>query len=128
MKLQEQISRILREEYNNKIIYPFDKIEKFVKWFNDEYGDYSNKQGWAIFDSDTELPNEKYHSVRNYRGKILNGYYWQIQRLDNPDENEALFGKLSNDLDADRMARKIGIMVDEFGVIYGYDGVSFLEN
>jgi hypothetical protein len=116
------------KDNSKKIIYPFDKIEKFVKWFNDEYGDYSNKQGWAIFDSDTELPNEKYHSVRNYRGKILNGYYWQIQRLDNPDENEALFGKLSNDLNADRMARKIGIMVDEFGVIYGYDGVSFLEN
>jgi hypothetical protein len=126
MNLQENIKRILREEYDDKIIYPFDKIEKFVKWFNDEYGDYSNKQGWAIFDSDTEIPNKKYHSIRNYKGKKLNGYYWQIQRLDNPDENEALFGKLPNDLEADRMARKIGIMVDEYGVVIGWDGQLFI--
>jgi len=128
MNLQESIRRILREELNEKIIYPFDKIGKLVNWFNDEYGDYPNKQGWAIFDSDTELPNEKYHSIRNYKGKTLNGYYWQVQRLDNPEEGEALFGRLYNDFDADRMARKLGLMVDEFGVIYGYDGVSFLDN
>ena len=128
MNLKQTIRKVLREELNEKIIYPFDKIGKLVSWFNDEYGDYPNKQGWAIFDSDTELPNEKYHSVRNYKGKTLNGYYWQVQRLDNPGEGEALFGRLYNDFDADRMARKLGLMVDEFGVIYGYDGVSFLEN
>ena len=128
MNLKQTIRKVLREELNEKIIYPFDKIGKLVSWFNDEYGDYPNKQGWAIFDSDTELPNEKYHSVRNYKGKTLNGYYWQVQRLDNPEEGEALFGRLYNDFDADRMARKLGLMVDEFGVIYGYDGVSFLEN
>lgn len=128
MNLQQTIKKILREELNEKIIYPFDKIGKLVSWFNDEYGDYPNKQGWAIFDSDTELPNEKYHSIRNYKGKTLNGYYWQVQRLDNPEEGEALFGRLYNDFDADRMARKLGLMVDDFGVIYGYDGVSFLDN
>jgi len=128
MNLKENIQRILREETKDKILYPFDKIGKFVKWFNDEYGDYQNKQGWAIFDSDSEIPNEKYNSVRTYKGKTLSGYYWQIQRLDNPGDNEALFGKLSSDFEADRMARKLSIMVDEYGVIYGYDGVSFLDN
>jgi hypothetical protein len=126
MNLQEQIRRILREEHDDKIIYPFDKIQKFVKWFNDEYGDYSNKQGWAIFDSDTEIPNKKYHSIRNYGGKILNSYYWQIQRLDSTEEGEALFGRLSNDFDADRLARKVGIMVDEYGVVIGWDGQLFI--
>jgi len=34
--------------------------------------------------------------------KIMNvennhGYYWQVQRLDNPEDDEALLGKLQND-------------------------------
>lgn len=114
------------QDFDHKIFYDFDKIGKFVNWFNTEYGDYPTKQGWAIFDSDTELPNEKYHSERTYNGKILTGYYWQVQRLDNPDDDEALFGRLYNDYQADDLARKTGLMVDEYGVVYGWDGQSFL--
>jgi hypothetical protein len=109
-----------------KIFYDFDKIKKFVDWFQSEYSEYTTKQGWAIFDSDTEIPNEKYHSERTLNGKILNGYYWQVQRLDNPEDDEALFGKLQNDFKADDLARKLGLMVDEYGVVYGFDGQSFL--
>jgi hypothetical protein len=87
---------------------------------------HTTKQGWAIFDSDTEIPNEKYHSERTLNGKILNGYYWQVQRLDDPGDDEALFGKLQNDFKADDLARKLGLMVDEYGVVYGFDGQSFL--
>ena len=50
-------------EFNNKegkIIYDFDKVTKLINYFNSEYEDYPNKQGWGIFDSDTEIPNEKY--------------------------------------------------------------------
>ena len=28
------------KDFNSKIEYPFYKIEKFVKWFLNEYGDY----------------------------------------------------------------------------------------
>ena len=114
------------QDFDHKIFYDFDKIGKFVNWFNTEYEDYPTKQGWAIFDSDTELPNKKYHSERTYKGKILTGYYWQVQRLDNPDDGEALFGRLYNDFQADDLARKTGLMVDEYGVVYGWDGQSFL--
>ena len=109
-----------------KIFYDFDKIKKFVDLFQSEYSEYTTKQGWAIFDSDTEIPNEKYHSVRTLNGKKLNGYYWQVQRLDDPGDDEALFGKLQNDFKADDLARKLGLMVDEYGVVYGFDGQSFL--
>lgn len=114
-------------DFDEKIFYDFDKIGKFVKWFQSEYGDYATKQGWAIFDSDTEIPNQKYRSQRTYQGKILTGYYWQVQRLDNPGEGEALFGRLENDFKADDLARKLGLMVDEYGVVYGWDGTSFLD-
>jgi hypothetical protein len=114
------------KDFNNKIFYDYDKIKKFVDWFESEYGDYALKQGWAIFDSDTELPNEKYHSERTYNGKILNGYYWQVQRLDSPGKDEAQFGILDNDTQADELARKLGLMVDKYGVVYGWDGQSFL--
>lgn len=115
------------KDFNDKIFYDFDKIKKFVDWFQSEYSDYANKQGWAIFDSDTEIPNEKYYSERTYMGKRLSGYYWQVQRLDNPADDEALFGKLGSDLIADNLARKLGLMVDEYGVVYGWKGQSFLE-
>lgn len=54
------------------------------------------------------------------------GYYWQVQRLDNPEDDEALLGKLQNDFKADDLARKLGLMVDEYGVVYGFNGKSFL--
>jgi len=114
------------KDFDFKVFYDFDKIKKFVDWFQSEYGDYALKQGWSIFDSDTEEPNEKYHSERTYKGKKLNGYYWQVQRLDSPEDDEALFGKLKNDYAADDLARKLGLMVDEYGVVYGWDGKSFL--
>ena len=114
------------QDQPEKIFYDFDKIKKFVDWFQSEYSEYTTKQGWAIFDSDTEIPNKKYHSERTYNGKILNGYYWQVQRLDDPEDGEALFGKLPNDFNADDLARKLGLMVDEYGVVYGWDSQSFL--
>ena len=114
------------KDFDFKVFYDFDKIKKFVDWFQSEHGDYALKQGWSIFDSDTEQPNEKYHSERTYKGKKLNGYYWQVQRLDSPEDDEALFGKLKNDYAADDLARKLGLMVDEYGVVYGWDGKSFI--
>ena len=131
--MKNLIRKILRESMHvdswgrlhdneSKILYPFKKIEKFVEWFQEEYGDYAKRQGWAIFDSDTELPNIK------YKHEPTNKYhsFWQIQRLDNPDENEALFGKLKDDYVADDLAKKLGIMVDEFGVVIGWDGELFI--
>lgn len=131
---ESQYNRILNEvlvydnesgELKDKILYPFDRIGNFVKWFTEEYGNYPETQGWAIFDSDTEVPNEKYHSDRKYMGRYVGGY-WQIQKLDSPGEDEGL-GNVPTDDAADELAKKLGIMVDEYGIVYGYDGMSFLE-
>ena len=114
------------KDFNSKIEYPFDKIGKFVGWFIDEYGDYPEKQGWTIFHSDTLIPDEKYHSDRIWKDINVGGY-WQVQRLDFPGEGEALIGRLDNDDSADDLAKKMGLMVDEYGVVYGWNGQSFLE-
>lgn len=106
----------------SKIVYPHKKIGKFVDWFQKEYGDYASKQGWAIFDSDTELPNTKYKSES---GNKFHSYY-QVQRLDSPEEGEALFGKLKNDHQADVLAKKLGLVLDEFGVVIGWNGENFI--
>ena len=135
MNLQEEILRIQsimesmyvdewgRLHYEEeKIIYPFKKISKFVDWFQQEYKDYAAKQGWAIFDSDTEVPNIKYkHEPDNKRWS-----YFQVQRLDNPAEDEALFGRLSDDMQADELAKKLGLVLDEFGVIIGWKDQLFI--
>ena len=133
--LQEQISRmkLIMESMSidswgrlhneeNKIIYPYKKISKFVDWFQKEYGDYTIKQGWAIFDSDTELPRIKYKYEPDNKWKSV----FQVQRLDNPEEGEALIGKLKDDHQADELAKKLGLMLDEFGVVIGWDGQLFI--
>jgi len=139
MNLQEQISRIqsmmglinesmyidswgrLHNE-EDKIIYPYKKISKFVDWFQKEYGDYTTKQGWAIFDSDTELPRIKYNYEPDNKWKSV----FQVQRLDNPQEGEALMGQLKDDSQADELAKKLGLMLDEFGVVIGWDNQLFI--
>ena len=130
-KLEDYIKEAYIDKDGNlkdfdKKIYDFDKIGKLVDWFKNEYEDYSIKQGWSIFDSDDEAPNEKYDSIRILNDKEMSGYYWQVQRLDDPEDNEALFGKLKSDEQAYDLARKTGLMVDEYGVVYGWDGKSFI--
>lgn len=106
-----------------KILYPFKKVSKFVEWFQSEFGKYAASQGWSIFDSDTDIPNVKYkHEPTNSRKS-----YFQVQRLDDPEEGEAQFGRLKNDYQADELAKKLGIMIDEYGVVIGWDGNSFLN-
>ena len=131
---ESQYNRIIKEDMKvdsfgrlqdeeSKILYPYKKIGKFVDWFQEEYGDYATKQGWGIFDSDTEVPHIKY----KFEPSNKNMSVYQVQRFDDPEEGQAQFGKLKDDYQADDLARKLGVMVDEYGVVTGWDGQSFLE-
>lgn len=101
---------------NKKIIYPYTQIRYFIDWFQNFYYKTTEKQGWSIFDSDSSQPQEKYISDS---GKYQN--FWQIEAI---DELEIL----KSDLDADKLAIKMGLMIDEYGVVIGYNDVSFLEH
>lgn len=104
-------------ENHKKILYPYNEIKYFVDWFEEKYGEIVAKQGWAIFDSDTDYPSKKYISNSNPFIK-----FWQIEKLDD-------MNILSTDQDADELAKKMGLMIDnKYGIIIGYNGVSFLDN
>jgi len=105
-----------------KIIYPYKRIAKFVNWFDKEYGDYAQKQGWFIVTSDTDTPKVRYKPEEGNKYNL----FFQVQRIEDPMEGEALFGKLKSDLVADELAKKLGIELDEFGVVIGWKGESFL--
>lgn len=138
MNLHENIDRIkkvmgLREsmkvddwgrlhDEESKIEYPYKSVAKFLNWFEKEYGDYVKKQGWFVVTSDTDVPKTKYKPEKGNKYNL----FFQVQRIDDPMEGEALFGKLKNDHQADELAKKIGLMLDEFGVVIGWDGESFL--
>ena len=107
---------------DTKTIYPYKKIKKFVNWFQKEWGDYAAKQGWGIFDSDSELPAIKYTFEPDNNFHSL----FQVQKIDSPEEGEALIGELRNDFEADELAKKIGLMLDEYGVVIGWDGELFI--
>lgn len=106
------------KKYENKIkiLYPYNDIEYFINWFNNKYYSYTESQGWAIFDSDTSLPQEKYISDSGKYQK-----FWQIQHYED-------MKILNSDSEADILARKLGLMIDEYGVIIGYNGDFFLNN
>jgi len=41
-------------------------------------------------------------------------------------EGEALFGRLKNDHEADELAKKIGLVLDEHGVVIGWENEIFI--
>lgn len=117
VEIRKMIRNLLKE---NKTVYPYQKIRKFVDWFSSEYGDYMNKQGWAIFSADPEVT--KYDTS--------DGLFWQVQVIDDPEEfydseGNALIG-ISTDQEAWDRAAKLGIMLDEYGIIIGYNGNLFI--
>ena len=124
------VRRIIQEELktvfnNRKIDYPYYKVEKLVDYYKSEYDDYMDKQGWNIFQSDSPSLFDKYKSD--------SGYFWQVQVVDEPygeagfydKEGNALIG-ISTDEEAIELARKTGLMIDDYGVITGFQGQSLL--
>ena len=139
MNLQENIQRIKEvmgimnedmkvdswgriHDEDSKILYPYKKISNFVNWFQSEYGDYAAKQGWGVFSSDTDITHTKYKFEPS--NKYMNVF--QVEKLDSPEEGEALIGNLESDYDAEELAKKLGLMLDEYGVVIGWDGDLFL--
>lgn len=108
-------------EKEKRIIYLEDAAEQFVSWFSENFSRQVAQQGWLISWSSPEAPNEKYVNPTSQ------GHFFMVERIDEPEEDEALNGKLATDLDAETFARHMGIMVDEYGVVYGYKGQLFIK-
>ena len=106
----------------SKIVYPYKRIAKFLDWFEKEWGDYAKKQGWFVVTSDTDVPKIKYKPEEGNKSNL----FFQVQRIDDPMEGEALLGKLKSDMEADEMAKKIGLVLDKFGVVIGWEDQIFI--
>lgn len=107
---------------DSKIVYPYARIAKFVTWFDKEFGDYAAKQGWFIVSSDSDIPKIRYKPEDGNKFNL----FFQVQRIDDPMEGEALFGRLKNDHEADELAKKLGLVLDEHGVVIGWDDEIFI--
>lgn len=93
---------------NDKKYYPLKDIEIFINWFNSVYGDLIESQGWSIYSSNTCMTSWKYP-------------VWEVEKDD--DANI-----LATDSQAVNLAKEIGLMLDDMGVVIGYNGVSFIEH
>jgi len=102
---------------NGKPYYDPIEIEHFIDWFIDINEDKMEQEGWFISYSSMDIPSY-YNNLQysNHRGD-----FWQIQKNDESD-------LLETDGDAERIAKKYGIMFDEYGVVIGYNGISFFEH
>ncbi len=119
--------------FKDDIYYPYNELKPFIDEFQKNYGDYTESQGWAIFDSDTENPNDKYdveirRQMKEYEtgrypgGRVTYNFnYWQIEKLDGNNVG------LNSDEDAYKLAEKLGVIVDELGVVRGFDGNDLVE-
>ena len=111
VKLNKKFEDVGRE------IYPFGDITPFINWFVDLNDDKMKEEGWLISDSDFGSS----HFIRPRFNGIALGGYWQIQK---DDED----GILYSDEDAEKSAKDLGLLLDDEGVVIGYNGVSFLEH
>jgi hypothetical protein len=125
------IRRIIQEELKSvfdtkeKIEYPYYKIEKLIDYYKSEFSDYMDKQGWNIFQSDAPSLFDRYNSD--------SGYFWRVEVIDEPygeagfydEEGNSLVG-ISTDEEAIELARKTGLMIDNLGVIIGFQSQSLL--
>jgi len=95
-----------------KLIYPVKELEDFIHPIERANIKRLNKEGWLISHSYTSEPNVKYINGSDRIKKKLD-HYLQTEKDDEADI-------LSTDLIADDLARKVGFIVDEFGVVQGF--------
>jgi len=102
---------------NEREIYLYKEIKYFVEWFTEKYRKVANFDGWDIFNSDTDVPREKYISNDKYNN------FFQVQRLDDEEI-------LDSDNEADILAKEIGIILDpyNFGLVLGFNNIDFLDH
>lgn len=107
-----------------RIIYPYDKIAHYVNFINTVYENIMKEQGWIIVTSGTILPNERYISTDKF------GDYWQVQRIDEYEDESGkpVFPILHDDTKAWELAKKIGLILDEDGIVIGFRNKNFLKS
>lgn len=101
-----------------KILYPTSNIQTFIKWFYPPCKELCSQRGWKITEGNWDSVKTKYQSVRDT--------FYRVEPIADPEEGEALNGVISEEK-VNILVKKAGLMVDELGVIYGWEGKSFLD-
>jgi len=102
---------------SSKYTYSADKLSPFIDWFYNTYKDKMNEEGWIIsYAQALDIPN-------TYKTEYWNRSddFWQIQKNDQYDI-------LEDDMAAEKLAKNLGLYIDDYGIVIGYNGVSFLEH
>lgn len=107
--------KYLKKYEKEKPIYPTNELQPFIDWFYRNFEDEMSHL-WLISYAETEIP---YYIDIQYKNRI--GIFWQVQKNDQSD-------LLESDEDAEKLAKELGLMIDDYGIIIGFKGVNFLEN
>jgi len=100
----------------NKPYYSVELFAPFINWFYDNFHTQMEDEGWFISYSSAMNITDKYNV--SYSNKV--GDFWQVQKDDTSD--------LIDDMEAEQYAKKYGLLIDDYGVVIGYNNVSFLEH
>lgn len=106
------------KKFESICYYDADVIRPFISWFYDNFEDRMENEGWLIF----YLDHYTIDNMKNYRPyHNIKGNFWQVQKNDDYDI-------LEDDIEAEEYAKKCGLMLDSYGIVIGYDNVSFFEH
>jgi len=109
--------KTFEDNIKNKPIYSVDLIHPFINYFYNMYEIKMEEEGWFVsYASGMSIPIG--YDVP-YSNRV--GSFWQVQKDDNSD-------LIENDIEAEKIAKSCGLMLDDYGVVIGYNGVSFLEH
>jgi len=100
----------------NKPYYSVELFKPFIDLFFSFFQYDMIKEGWTICETTMEIPDKFDISYSNRKGS-----YWQVQQ----DFETHI---IDDDEDADKIAITYGLLIDSYGIILGYNEVSFLEN
>lgn len=141
MKLRKHIREILREsmiqefitqeasigpggdliDFDSRFEYPYDEIWKSIKDYVRENEKTWMQFGWIISDSD--FPTDKYKSYGDF------GTFFRVEKIDDfaGGWDTPILDILNSDEEAWEKAKKVGFILDEDGIILGFDGVNLVD-
>lgn len=98
------------------LVYNYKKFEPFILEFNKVFGEKMKNEGWRIV---LEKFLGDYTISLEY--DIVNNYIWQPQKNDQDSIIE-------DDLQAYELAIQSGLLIDNYGIIIGFNDTSFVEH
>ncbi|MEK6828580.1 MAG: GNAT family N-acetyltransferase [Nanoarchaeota archaeon] len=108
-------------DFDKRFTYPYEEIWNQIKHYVIDNEKRWKQFGWII--SDADYPSDKYKSYNEH------GTFLKVEKIDDfaGGWDLPILDILNSDEDAYERAKKEGFIVDENGIVIGFNGVNFVD-